>query len=242
MDHSVIYLICAAFAVHRTANSLDGFLKSSVKSRILKTTLLSSYHESQKADLSHKKVYVPLDLPLFENYVIPTICSGALLTWNCMIAFIILTFCVAVISILKISVSSVAAMANRPKGGLKGLMKEAALDTLQDVQPAPLKEGMDLKLFKHIFNLILENAYVRVRSLVHLSATAALSTSVLILSCVLIVYVFRTAALQSKAIVDGKDGKTYIHRRTIMLGTRAILWATLIAHAIPILCPFLLGA
>lgn len=243
MDHSAIYLICAAFAVHRTANSLDTFLKSNVKSRILREYSLSSYTESQKADLSHKKVYVPVDFSLFENCVIPTIFSGALLTWNCMIAFIILTVIIAVVAVLKISVSSVSAMANRPKSytDLKGLMKQAVAKSVLD-NDISADSGPSVTLFTKIFNIVLENAYIRVRSLVHLSATAALSTSVLIMSCVFLLSVFRSRALKTKAIVYGQDGKTYVHRRTIMLGTRAILWVTLVAHAVPILSPFFIRA
>jgi hypothetical protein len=240
MDHSVIYLICAAFAVHRTANSLDGFVKSNVKSRILRERELSSYNESQKADLSHKKVYVALDWELFENGVIPAVFSGALLTWNCMIAFMILTACVAVISILKISVSAVAAMAskaNRESMSVKGLLKAAAKESLVKEPVA----GTTLVL-KTIFENIMDNAYLRVGSLVHLSAAAALSTSVFILSIVLICTVFRSSALRTKAIVDGDDGKTYIHRRTLILGIRLILWVTFLSHAYAILCPIVLGA
>ena len=205
----------------------------------MRESSLSSYNESQKADLSHKKVYVPFDWSFFENCVIPTICSGALLTWHCMIAFIILTTCVAVIAVLKISVASVYAIANRPTS-IKGVMKTAVLELQQERFPNPI--GSVTLVSKTLFNIILENSYVTIRSLVHLSATAALSTSVLMMLCVAMVSIFRSRAVKTKAIVNGQDGKTYIHRRTIMIGTRAILWTTVLAHAVPILCPFVMGA
>ena len=198
-----------AFGVYRTSETLAGFVNA-LPGRVLANDVLSTQAAASQETSESTDVYIPMNEAFLEKAFLPMVLCGALLTWNCMLAFIAFAVTVSIVALIKAGI----------------------VTALDDANPKSAKTG---ELVDMAFKAVFENVCIRVESLAWLSFMAAAAVIVFAGTAAAFALLLSREAVSSGCIVHGQDGEIYVHRRTITNGVAAVLVAVFVAHAVIIL-------